>query len=160
MYEAEFWVLISFLIFAGIVLYLKVPALLGRALDARAARIAKELEEARKLREEAQALLAEYQGKQREAAKLAEDIVAQARRDAEAEAAEARRKLAEMVERRSKMAEQKIAQAEAQALKEVRAAAAELAIAAATRIIAERAKGPEGARLVDQSIAQIKSRLH
>jgi F-type H+-transporting ATPase subunit b len=160
MFEAEFWVLVSFLIFVGLIVYLKVPAMVASALDQRAARIARELEEARKLRKEAQALLAEYEGKRKEASKLADDIVAQAKREAEAQAEDARRKLAEMVERRSKLAEQKIAQAEAQAVKEVRGAAADLAIAAASRIIAAQTKGPEASRLIDQSISQIKTKLH
>lgn len=156
----EFWVLVSFLIFAGIIVYLKVPAIVTSALDERAARIARELEEAQRLREEAQALLAEYEKKRKEATGLAEEIVAQAKREAETEAVEARRKLAETVERRTRLAEEKIAQAEAQAVKEVRAAAADLAVAAATHIIGERSRGAQGAKLIDQSIAALKGRLN
>jgi len=160
MYTAEFWVLVSFAIFVGILLYMKVPSKASSALDERAARIAKELAEAQRLREEAQALLAEYEKKRKEAGKLADDIVAQARREAESEAVEARRRLEETIERRTRIAEQKIAQAEAQAMKDVRAAAADLAIAAATGIVSERAKGEEGRALIDQSIAAIKGKLN
>jgi F-type H+-transporting ATPase subunit b len=129
-------------------------------LDARAARIASELDEARKLREEAQGLLADYERKRRDAEKEAEAILAQARVEAEAFVVETRQKLAETIARRGRMAEQKIAQAEVQAVKEVRAAAAELAIAAATRIIADQVQGAKADQLVDASIANLKDRLH
>ena len=156
----EFWVLVSFVLFIGLLVYLKVPGKVAVMLDERAARISKELEEARKLREEAQGLLAEYERKRRNAEKEAEAIIVQAREEAEAFAVETRQKLTETVERRGRMAEEKIAQAEAQAVKEVRAAAAELAIAAATRIIAEEVKGAKADQLVEVSIANLKDRLH
>jgi F-type H+-transporting ATPase subunit b len=156
----EFWVLVSFVLFVGLLVYLKVPDRLATALDERAARISKELDEARQLREEAQALLAEYERKRRDAEKEAEAIIIQAREEAEAFAAETRHKLTETVERRGRLAEEKIAQAEAQAVKEVRAAAAELAIAAATRMIAEQVQGAKADQLVDSSIAALKGRLH
>jgi F-type H+-transporting ATPase subunit b len=156
----EFWVLVSFVLFMGLLVYLKVPGKVAAMLDDRAARISKELDEARKLREEAQALLAEYERKRRDAESEAEAIIVQAREAAEAFAAETRRKLTDTVERRGRQAEDKIAQAEAQAIKEVRAAAAELAIAAATRLIAEEVKGDKAAKLVDASIAALKDRLH
>ncbi|MFN0194249.1 MAG: F0F1 ATP synthase subunit B, partial [Aestuariivirga sp.] len=126
------WVLVSFLLFIALLIYLKVPAMAAKALDDRAAKIAKELEEARKLREEAQALLDSYKAKRGEAEREAAGIVAQARTDAEEFAAESRRKLSETIERRSKQAEQKIAQAEASAMKDVRDLATELAIKAAS----------------------------
>ena len=156
----EFWVLVSFVLFIGLLVYLKVPGKVAVMLDERAARISKELEEARKLREEAQGLLAEYERKRRNAEKEAEAIIVQAREEAEAFAVETRQKLTETVERRGRMAEEKIAQAEAQAIKEVRAAAAELAIAAATRIIVEEVQGAKADQLVEVSIANLKDRLH
>jgi F-type H+-transporting ATPase subunit b len=137
-----------------------VPGKVTAMLDERAARISRELDEARKLREEAQELLADYERKRRDADKEAEAIIAQAREEAEAFAVETRQKLVEMVERRGHMAEEKIAQAEAQAVKEVRAAAAELAIAAATRIISDEVHGAKADQLVDASIADLKDRLH
>ncbi|NJM30584.1 MAG: F0F1 ATP synthase subunit B [Rhizobiales bacterium] len=154
------WVLVSFLLFIALLIYLKVPAMAAKALDDRAAKIAKELEEARKLREEAQALLDSYKAKRGEAEREAADIVAQAKTDAEEFAAESRRKLSETIERRSKQAEQKIAQAEAAATKDVRDLATELAVKAASRLSAEATKGARGAKLVDESIAAIKSRLN
>jgi F-type H+-transporting ATPase subunit b len=156
----EFWVLVSFVLFIGLIVYLKVPGKVTAMLDERAERISRELDDARKLREEAQGLLAEYERKRRDADKEAEAIIAQAREEAEAFAVETRQKLVEMVERRGHMAEEKIAQAEAQAVKEVRAAAAELAIAAATRIISDEVQGAKADQLVDASIADLKDRLH
>jgi F-type H+-transporting ATPase subunit b len=156
----EFWVLVSFLLFIGLLVYLGIPGKLAVMLDARAARIASELDEARKLREEAQGLLADYERKRRDAEKEAEAILAQARVEAEAFVVETRQKLAETIARRGRMAEQKIAQAEVQAVKEVRAAAAELAIAAATRIIANEVQGAKADQLVDASIANLKDKLH
>src|SRR5688572_25349816 len=111
---AEFWVGIAFLAFLLILLYFKIPALMAKALDERAAAIRKELDEARRLREEAQTLLADYQRKHRNAGQEAEAIVEQARREAEAFATETRESLTESVERRRKQAEEKIARAEAQ----------------------------------------------
>ena len=156
----EFWVLISFILFIGLLVYLKVPAKVAVMLDERAARIARELDEARRLREEAQGLLAEYQRKRRDAEKEAEAIVDQAREEAEAFAVETRQKLTEMLERRVRIAEEKIAQAEVQAVKEVRSAAADMAIAAATRIIADEVQGERADQLVEASIADLKNRLN
>jgi F-type H+-transporting ATPase subunit b len=157
---AEFWVGVAFLAFLLILLYFKVPALIARALDDRAAGIRKELDEARRLREEAQALLADYQKKHRNAGQEAEAIVEQARREAEAFAAETRKSLAESVERRRKQAEEKIARAEAQAVEDVRAAAVDMAIAAAEKILREKAAGAGGAALIDESIKTLKTRLN
>jgi F-type H+-transporting ATPase subunit b len=158
--EPETWVAVAFLISVALALYLKVPAMIAKMLDDRADKIAAELAEARKLREEAQALLAEYQKKRVEAERDAVSIVAQARVEAEAFGVEARQKLSETLERRTKQAEQKIAQAEAAAVKDVRNAATDAAIAAAGKLVAETAKGPKGAKLVDESIAAVKGRLN
>ena len=159
-HEAESWVLVAFILFVALLVYLKVPAMVGGMLDERAAKIAKELEEARKLREEAQALLDSYKMKRNEAEAEAKAIVAQAKSDAEEYAAEARRKLAETVDRRAKQAEQKIAQAEAAALKDVRNLATDIAVAAATALSANAAKGDRGAALIDASISAVKTRLN
>lgn len=156
----EFWVLVSFVLFIALVVYLGVPGKVLAALDDRAKRIADELAEANRLREEAQALLAEYQQKRKEAEAEAEGIIAQAKSEAEAFAAETRRKLTETVERRTRMAEQKIASAETQAVKEVQAAASDLAIAAASELIAADAKGDKANKLIDQSIASLKQQLN
>tara|TARA_R110002096_G_scaffold186771_3_gene365847 strand:- start:833 stop:1330 length:498 start_codon:yes stop_codon:yes gene_type:complete len=136
--DPTFWVFVAFMIVVGIALFVRVPALIAKQLDARGDTIRNELEEARRLREEAQELLASYQRKQREAEAEAEGIVAQAKKDAKALAAEARTELAERIERRTAMAESRIAQAEAHAAAEVKALAADLAVEAARRLIVER----------------------
>jgi F-type H+-transporting ATPase subunit b len=157
---AEFWVAVAFAAFVLLMLYYKVPGLIAKALDDRAEGIRRELDEARRLREEAQALLADYQKKHRNAGQEAEAIVDQARREAEAFAAETRKSLAETVERRRKQAEDKIARAEAQAVDDLRAAAVDMAIAAAEKILREKAAGAAGAALIDESIRTLKTRLN
>ena len=158
--EAETWVAISFLIFAGILVYVGVPKLILNALDERGRRIKTELDEARRLKEEAHKLLAEYQGKQKEAEAEAEAIIASAKAEAERSAAEAKAKVEEFVARRTKMAETKIAQAEAQALADVRAAAAEAAVAAAEKILTESVKGKVADDLIARGIADVKTKLN
>jgi len=158
--SAEFWVGVSFVAFLLILAYYKVPALITKALDDRAESIRKELDEARRLRDEAQALLADYQKKHRNAGQEAEAIVEQARHEANAFAHETRANLKDMVERRTRQAEEKIARAEAQAVDEVRSAAAEMAIAAAENVLREKAAGTAGASLIDESIRNLKGRLN
>ncbi|MGE0241531.1 MAG: ATP F0F1 synthase subunit B [Parvibaculaceae bacterium] len=158
--DPQTWVTVSFLIFVGVMIYMKVPAKVAAMLDERSARIAKELAEAKKLREEAQALLDEYKKKRVQAEKDAEDIVALARKEAEAYAHETRAKLTETLERRTRQAEQKIAQAEQQAVKDVRTAATDVAISAATELLGVAAEGAKGARLIEESIDAVKSRLN
>jgi len=157
---AEFWVAVSFVAFLGVLAYYKVPALIGKALDDRAAAIRKELDQARRLREEAQNLLADYQRKHRNAGQEAEAIVEQARHEAQAYAHETRVAMADALERRTKQAEEKIARAEAQAVDEVRAAAVDMAMAAAEKILREKATGAAGAALIDDSIRNLKGRLN
>ncbi|MBC7104090.1 MAG: ATP F0F1 synthase subunit B, partial [Parvibaculum sp.] len=130
------------------------------SLDKRAADIAAELDEARRLREEAQQLLASYQRKQREAMKEAEDIISQAKAEAEQLAKETRANMEAQVERRTKLAEDKIAQAETQAVNDVRSAAAEVAIGAARRVIAGKVDAGADAKLIEKSIADLASKLH
>ena len=139
-------------------MYLKVPAMITKSLDDRADKIRTDLDEARKLREEAQALLAEYQRKRRDAESEAESIVEAAKREADTLAADAKKKLDEYVERRTKMAEQKIAQAEAQAMQDVKAIAAERAIAASEQVLMSKLSDG-GASLIKSSIAEVKSKL-
>jgi len=158
--KPETWVLVSFIVFVGLLVYLKVPGLVTKALDDRADAIRKELEDAQKLREEAQAVLADYQRRQRDAEKEAEGIVTQAMHEAERFAEDARAKLQESLERRTRMAEEKIGQAEAQALKDVQAAAADLAIAAAEKLIATELKGKKADALIDQGIKDVQAKLN
>ena len=157
---AEFWVAVAFFAFLLILAYYKVPQLIAKALDDRAAAIRKELDEARRLREEAQALLADYQRKHRNAGQEAEALVEHARREAEAFASETRRALTDTVERRRRQAEEKIARAETQAVEDVRAAAVDMAIAAAEKILREKAAGAAGTALIDEGIRTLKTRMN
>ncbi len=158
--EPEVWIGLGFVIVVGIILYKRVPAMIARALDARAAAIAKELETARKLREEALALLAQYQAKQRGADKEAEAIITEARAEAERYAKEASAAIAAQIERRSKQAQEKIVQAEAQAIAEIRALAADAAVAAAEKLIAAKLDEKRAGELVKKSLGEIPSKLN
>jgi F-type H+-transporting ATPase subunit b len=159
-HNPEYWVLVAFLIFAAMVWRAGVPAQIAKALDSRADAIRNELDEARRLREEAQTLLADYQRKQREAETEAKAIIDNAKREAEAMAADTRKQLAEQLERRTKLAEDKIARAEAQAISEVRSTAVDGALAAAQKILAAKAVGATGVNLIDESIRDLKSKLN
>lgn len=160
MFDAEFWVAAAFFIFIGVLLYVGVHKKIAEALDHRRDRIKAELDEARRLREEAQTLLAHYQQKQREAEAEAAAILTNAKADAERMTLEAEAKMTEFVARRSKMAENKIAQAEAQALADVRAAAADAAVGAAERILKEAAKGKVAEDLLARGIEDVKNKLN
>jgi len=160
MFEPEFWVAVSFFLFLGLVLYLGVHKKLATALDARAAAIAKELDEARRLREEAQTVLADYRKKQSEVETEVAAIVNLAAKEAESLAAETRVSMKEHFERRAKLAEDKISRAEAQALADVRNAAVDAAVAAAESIIAAKLTPQAAAKLVGTSIDQLKSKLN
>jgi len=156
----ELWVAVAFAIFLAVLAKLGVHRMILGVLDARSARIKAELDEARRVREEAQALLAEYQRKRAEADREADAILVAARQEAERVAAEAKAKVEEFVVRRTKMAETKIAQAEAQAVADVRSAAAEAAVGAAERILAETTKGKVGENLIAQGIRDLKAKLN
>ena len=127
--EPEFWVAVAFVIFVAGLGYLGVHRMIAKSLDDRSDRIKAELDEARKLKDEAAKLLADYQRKRQEAEGEAQEIIAGAKAEAERLATEAKAKIEEFVARRTKMAETKIAQAEAQAAADVRSAAAEAAVA-------------------------------
>jgi F-type H+-transporting ATPase subunit b len=156
----DFWVAVSFFLFFGLILYFGVHKKLAAALDNRAERIAKELDEAKRLREEAEQVLADYRRKQREAVKETEAIVSLAAKEAEALAAETRRSMEERFARRMKLAEDKIARAESEALREVQAAAADAAAAAAEIVIAAKLTPAEADKLVKQGIDALKSKLN
>ena len=156
----ETWVGIGILAFFGILVWKKVPAFVAKGLDARASAIAKELDDARLLRAEAEALLAQYRRRYAEADREAETILTEARAEAERYAREARIAIDAQVERRAKIAQEKIAQAEAQAVAEVRALAADAAIAAAEKIIAERLSEPGAAKLIQDSIKDLPGKLN
>ena len=158
--EAETWVAIGFVVFVALLLSIGVHRTIGKALDDRSARIKAELDEARKLRDEAAGLLAEYQRKRSEAEGEAQEIVSGARAEAERLAVEAKARIEEFVSRRTKMAETKIAQAEAQAAADVRAAAAEAAVAAAEKILRQEAKGDLASRLIARGIEDVGKKLN
>jgi F-type H+-transporting ATPase subunit b len=160
MLEAEFWVAAAFVIFAGVLGYFGAHRTLVKSIDDRRDRIKAELDEARRLKEEAQALLAGYEHKQQEVEREAQAIIASAKVEAERLAAEAAAKMEEFVARRTKMAEEKIAQAEAQALADVRFAAAEAAVAAAGSILARTVKDKVADNLIAEGIAGLKAELN
>jgi len=156
----ETWVAICFVCFVGILLYMGAHSKLIGALDRRQVRIKAELDEASRLREEAQALLAEFERKGRAAESEAEAIVASAKAEAERLAVEAKQRMQEFVARRTKMAEAKIAQAETQALAEVRSAAADAAVAAAEKILVVSAKGKVAEDLLARGIEDLKRKFN
>ena len=158
--DAEFWVAVAFVLFMVVLGYFGVHRTIIDTLDKRRARIKAELDEARRLREEAEKLLADYQRKQDEAQQEAEAIVAGAMAEAERMAADADAKLVDFVARRTKMAETKIAQAEEQALADVRSAAAEAAVTAAERILAQAAHGKVAESLIAQGIEDVKKKFN
>jgi F-type H+-transporting ATPase subunit b len=158
--EPEFWVAVAFVIFVGVLIYVGVPKLVTKALDDRAKRVQDEFDEARRLKEEAQKLLAEYKAKQRQADDEAAAIIAGAKAEAERFAAEAKAKMEEFVARRAKMAETKIAQAEAQAVADVRAAAADAAVSAAEKILTDSVKGKVADDLLARGISDVKTKLN
>lgn len=151
-----FWALVSLIIFAAIAVYLRVPGMMGKSLDKRADDIRKELDEAKRLREEAEQLLADYQRRRREAEAEAANILKAAERDAALFLAEAKQKTEEYVARRTAMAEQKIRQAEQDATNEVRASAVDLAVAAAQKLLSEKADAAAVASLFNASVGELK----
>lgn len=160
MFDAPFWALVALVLFFAVLIYMKVPGTLAGSLDKRAEGIRKELDEAKRLRVEAEALLAEYQRKAKEAAAEASQIIDQAKREAEALGVEAKKRIEEYVAGRTKMAEQKIAQAETQAVQEVRALSADVAIAAAEKILSAKVKGETADNLIARTIADVRGKLN
>ena len=158
--EPEFWVAVGFFIFVGILIYVGVPKMLTNTLDERGRRIKAELDDARRLREEAEKLVAEYRRKRGEAESEATAIIAGAKAEAERVAAEAKTKIEEFVTRRTKIAETKIAQAETQAIADVRAAAAEAAVTAAEKILTQSVKGKVADDLLAKGIGDVKAKLN
>ncbi len=158
--NTDFIVLLGFLLFLGVLVYFKVPKLLGDMLDKRAEGIRDELDEARALREEAQTLLASYERKAAEVAEQADRIIASAKAEAEAAAEQAKSDLKVSVERRLLAAESQIASAEASAVKEVRDSAANVAVAAAQDVVAQQMTSANAGKLIDAAIADVDAKLH
>jgi F-type H+-transporting ATPase subunit b len=158
--DAEFWVAVAFVLFVAGMGYLGVHKMVAKSLDERADKIKAELDEARKLKDEAAQLLAEYQRKRQQAEAEAQDIIAGAKAEADRLAIEAKAKIEEFVARRTKMAETKIAQAEAQATADVRAAAADAAVAAAEKILTQETKGQLAGELIAKGIDDVRKKLN
>ncbi|MEZ5788857.1 MAG: ATP F0F1 synthase subunit B [Xanthobacteraceae bacterium] len=159
-YEAEFWVAVAFILFLLALVRLGAHRSVLGALDDRSARVQAELDQARRLREEAQAVLTEYKLRQNEAEQEALALIRSAEAEGERLQAEARAKVEEFVARRTKMAENKIAQAEAQALAEVRGAAAEAAVAAAEKILGDTVKGKVADTVIADGIRELQTKLN
>jgi F-type H+-transporting ATPase subunit b len=158
--EPETWVAIAFIILMGAFAWLGIHRTVLTALDHRAERIKGELDDARRLKEEAANVLAEYKARRASAEREAAEIVTNARAEAERIAAEARTKMEDFVARRTKTAEGKIALAEAQALADVRAAAADAAVRAATTILSQSVKGSVADDLLAKGIAEVRQKLN
>lgn len=158
--DPTFWVLVAFLLFIGVILYLKVPGKVGAALDERAGKIEADLAEAEKLREEAQDLLAAYERKQRDAAKEADKIIQHARDEALRMGENAARNLDETMQRREQQAIDRIARAETAALGQVRSLAVDLALDAAQGVIAEQISGKQAAAMIDAAIKDLDGKLN
>jgi len=159
MTEAEFWVLVAFVIAISFLVY-KVTGTVTGGLDARAAKIKAELDEAQKLRDEAQARLAEFQLKQRDALKEAEGIIALAKEEAQRLAAQGVKDLEAAIERRRRMAQEKIALEEQKAMTDLRSAAVDVAVAALRRVLAEDLNPAQQSALIDNAINTLPPTLH
>jgi F-type H+-transporting ATPase subunit b len=158
--EPEFWVAVAFLILLGVFVYLGVHRTVLTTLDHRRDRIKGELDDARRLKDEAAKVLEQYKARRASAEREAEEIISGAKADAERIASEARAKMEDFVARRTKTAESKIALAEAQALADVRAAAAEAAIAAASTILSQSVKGEVADDLLSKGIQDVREKLN
>ena len=158
--EPEFWVAVAFVILIGVFVYFGIHRMVLTTLDHRSDRIRAELDDARRLKDEAAKLLAEYKARHATAEREAEDIIASAKAEAERIASEAKTKMEDFVARRTKTAESKIALAEAQALADVRAAAANAAVTAASAILSQTVKGQIAEDLLAKGITEVREKLN
>jgi F-type H+-transporting ATPase subunit b len=158
--EPEFWVAVAFVILMGVFVYFGIHRTVLTTLDHRSDRIKAELDDARRLKDEAAKLLAEYKARHATAEREAEDIIASAKAEAERIASEAKTKMEDFVVRRTKTAESKIALAEAQAVADVRAAAANAAVTAASAILSQTVKGPIAEDLLAKGITEVREKLN
>ena len=158
--QPEFWVAVAFVILMAVFAYVGVHRTVLTALDHRGERIKAELDDARRLKEEAAKLLAEYKARHAKAEAEAQEIIASAKAEAERIASEAKAKMEDFVVRRTKTAEGKIALAEAQAVADVRAAAANAAVTAASTILSQTVQGSVADDLLAKGIAEVKAKLN
>ena len=160
LYNTNFVVLLAFLVFVGILLWQKVPALLAGMLDKRALQIKSDLDEARALRDEAKALLASYDVKMAEVQVQSARIIDAAKADAQAAAVQAKSDLAESIARRLASAKDQIASAEAAAIAQVRDQAISVAVAAAGAVLAQHSTAATAAASIDAAIAVVDAKFH
>jgi len=158
--DPTFWVAVGTVLFVALIIWQRVPQMVAKMLDDRAAAIKAELDEAKRLRGEAEALLKEYRAKTANAAQEAQAIIEAAKAAADRMGTDARAQLQTQIERRAKMAEEKIAQAEAEAVADVRAAATAAATAAAGDVIGKRMTEAKGDVLIDSAIRDLRTKLH
>jgi F-type H+-transporting ATPase subunit b len=159
-FEAEDWVAVSFILLMAVFAYFGIHRTILKALDNRQVRIKQELDDARRLRDEAAALLADYKARHASAEREAQDIITAAKEEAQRIAAEAKTKMEDFVARRTKSAEGKIALAEAQAVADVRAAAADAAVMAATTVLSQSVKGSVADDLIAKGIGEVRGKLN
>ncbi|MBK1794520.1 ATP F0F1 synthase subunit B [Devosia sp. WQ 349] len=157
--DNSFFALVGLVIFIGLLVYLGLPRIIGGMLDKQIAKIETELSEAKRLRQDAAALLVEYEQKRIAAEKDAQDIIASAQEEANRLTVEAKASLEELVTRRTKAVEDKIAQAESQAIAEVRARSADLAVEAA-RVVLSDEMNRNGGKIIDAAIADVSTKLN
>ena len=158
-FDNTFYAAVALVIFLGLAMYFGIHTIIAKMLDAQIKKIADDLAEAKKLREEAAALLVEYEQKRVAAESEAEGIIAAAKEEATRLTAEAQTSLAELIARRTKSVEDKIAQAESQAVAEVRARSADIAIEAARLVLTDE-MNRKGGQVVDKAIADVGNRLN
>lgn len=157
--DNSFFALVALIVFLGMMVFFGVPKIIGKMLDGKIKQIENDIAEAKRLRQDAAALLVEYEQKRAAAEKEAEGIVTAAKQEAERLTAEAQVSLADLVTRRTKAVEEKIAQAEAQAVAEVRARSADVAIEAARAVLSDE-MGKQGGKVIDAAIADVGNRLN
>lgn len=158
--NTDFVVTLAFLLFIGILVYFRVPQIVAGLLDKRAEGIRNDLAEARRLREEAQEIYASYERRQREVKTQADEIVANAKREAMQEAEKAKKALQVSIERRLQAAEDQIAGAEKDAVRAVRDSAIQTAIASATEILGRQANADQRSAGIDKAIDDVERRLN
>jgi F-type H+-transporting ATPase subunit b len=158
--EPEFWVAVGFVVLMGVFVYVGVHRTVLKALDHRSDRIKAELDDARRLKDDAAKLLAEYKTRHASAEREAQDIISNARAEAERIASEAKAKMEDFIARRTKTAESKIALAEAQALADVREAAANAAVTAASTVLSQSVKGSVADDLLAKGIDEVRQKLN
>lgn len=158
--EAEFWVGLAIITFFLLMVWKKIPAMVGKMLDGKINEIAAQLDNAQTLREEASALLAKYRRDQRDAQKLAADMIIQAEAEAKLLISDARDQVGEMTRRRTRLAQQKITQAESNAVKEIQQTVVHITTSAARGLIPDNIKKTDHDALIQSAIDKLDNQIH